>query len=43
MIHKALSWHNFLIGNLSGVATPANFSARQPAKGLSKSVPATGL
>ena len=30
-----------MIGNLSGVATPANFSARQPAKGFYKHIPST--
>ena len=33
----------FLIGNLSRSADLANFSARQPAKGLSKSTPATSF
>jgi len=33
----------FLIGNLSPQACGANFSARQPAKGLSKSMPATSF
>lgn len=34
---------HFLLGNLSGTGVPANFSARQPAKGLSKSAPATNF